>query len=51
MENEHQSQSEPKKNEAPSDPNLRERVQRLSEKVSDLHETLDEVNETLDDKP
>ena len=50
MSNELQSESGSKKNEAPSDPKLRERVERLSEKVSDLHDTLHEVDKTLHDE-
>lgn len=46
MANEPQSTSERKKNEAPNDPKLRERVQRLSEKVSSLDETLDQIEQT-----
>jgi hypothetical protein len=47
MTNEAHPQPEPKKNEAPSDPKLRERVERLTEKVSSLSETLGEADQTL----
>jgi hypothetical protein len=48
MANEFHSESEPKKNEAPSDPKLRERAERLAEKVSSLDDTLGEIEERLE---
>lgn len=48
MANEHHSESERKKNEAPIDPRLRERAQRLAEKVSNLSDTLGEIEKTLE---
>ena len=50
MGNQLHSESEPKKNEAPGDPKLRERVERLSEKVSRVSDTLDEIDETLEEE-
>ena len=49
MSNEFHSESEPKKkNEAPGDPKLRERAERLAEKVSSLDDTLGEIEERLE---
>jgi len=48
MANEFHSESEPNKNEAPSNPQLRERAQRLAEKVSELDDTLSEIEKTLE---
>jgi hypothetical protein len=50
MANELHSESEPKKNEAPSDPKLRERAERLTEKVSELSDTLREIEQTIEKK-
>ena len=50
MANELHSKSEPKKNEAPSDPQLRERAERLSEEVSGLSDTLRRIEKTLEEE-
>ena len=52
MANKNHAEPEPtKKNEAPKDPQLQERVERLSEKVSSVSDTLSQIEETLERNP
>jgi hypothetical protein len=51
MTNEPRSDSEPKRKETDSDPNIRGRVEALKEKVSGLSETLIEIENTLKEGP
>ena len=51
MTSEPRSDSEPKRKETESDPNIRGRVEALKEKVSGLSDTLTQIEETLKEEP